>query len=44
MRDRRETIAALPAVLDGLRERYLRVTPLAELLRSAAVSVEAPYV
>lgn len=31
-RDRRETVAALPLIIDGLRERGLRVAALSELL------------
>ncbi len=31
--DRRETVAAIPLILDGLREKNLRVVPLEQLLR-----------
>lgn len=37
-RDRRETVAAVPAILDGLQARGLRVAPLARLLDCADVS------
>lgn len=33
-RDRSETVAALPLIIEGLKERGLRVVPLAELLAS----------
>jgi peptidoglycan-N-acetylglucosamine deacetylase len=36
-RDRRETVAALPAILDGLHERRLAVVPLRQLLAHRSV-------
>ena len=45
-RDRRATAAALPLIVEGLKERGLRVAPLAELLRGPQVFADqrAPVV
>lgn len=40
-RDRGETVAALPLIIDGLRARGLRVAPLAHLLRNKEVEIAA---
>lgn len=39
-RDRRETVAALPLIVGGLRERGLSVAPLSELLTAQTVKEE----
>ena len=40
-RDRRETIAALPLIIDGLHARGLRIVPLAKLLGEKEVQIAA---
>jgi len=40
-RDRRETVAALPLVIDGLHARGLRIVPLTQLLGEKEVKIAA---
>jgi peptidoglycan/xylan/chitin deacetylase (PgdA/CDA1 family) len=40
-RDRRETVAALPLIIDGLHARGLRIVPLAQLLGEKEVKIAA---
>jgi peptidoglycan/xylan/chitin deacetylase (PgdA/CDA1 family) len=40
-RDRRQTIKALPLIIEGLRERGLRIVPLSELLTGHEVKLAA---
>jgi peptidoglycan-N-acetylglucosamine deacetylase len=40
-RDRSETVAALPLIIDGLHARGLRVVPLAQLLRNKELEIAA---
>jgi peptidoglycan/xylan/chitin deacetylase (PgdA/CDA1 family) len=40
-RDRRETIAALSLIIEGLRARDLRIVPLSELLGAKEVKLAA---
>jgi peptidoglycan/xylan/chitin deacetylase (PgdA/CDA1 family) len=39
--DRRATVAALPLIIEGLRERGLSIVPLAELLEESEVKLAA---
>jgi peptidoglycan/xylan/chitin deacetylase (PgdA/CDA1 family) len=40
-RDRRETVASLPFIVEGLRERGMRVAPLSELLKDESREAES---